>query len=381
MPRSHSSRPLFSILAALATVPLGAQENWSTGNFNHGRVRSNTTLNGTAFPAVPQWDGTGNVGFNTQGIWQSFSRFSLWYNLPSGAYSASGSGPSLYARLQAATRIEYVTGILRLEPTEGQGNASLVDPVGVDVDFHVVTGNSIPVGEGPTFFNAWNWGNYDGSTFGFPGTPIALPKFPRTRLAGTLSAAQQLEHVEVIGEAPFRALGTALSKRSGSGDISPIRQENLDIAIDITQAVKAALAAGELDDNGGTPPATGIPTDAELFVGMVWSERKPVYVANDPFWAEARQTLFDVSSAYLRLTFGDTVLIVPNTSLTSNAPGFATLRFPTVGGQNYQIEQSATLTSPTWSPRGDLIPGTGSAVEESIPLAGDKGFLRVTTTP
>ena len=64
------------------------------------------------------------------------------------------------------------------------------------------------------------------------------------------------------------------------------------------------------------------------------------------------------------------------TAIAKIANGFR-LRFPSVLGRTYQVEESATLVSPTWSPLLE-IPGTGSELQvDAVAPGGRQHFYRV----
>ena len=111
------------------------------GNFDSGRIRTNSTIDGTGFS---QWNGgadtPGNVGYNAgnSAYWYSAFRFA-------GLTGGSNPNPELFNLINGAPQVAFNLGVLWTEGT----------PSGVDVSLWIVPGLDIPDGQLPNFENTW----------------------------------------------------------------------------------------------------------------------------------------------------------------------------------------------------------------------------------
>lgn len=217
--------------------------------FDSGRVQMNATLTGTR---LGQWanaaTGAGNVGWNDDGIWYSFTRF--------GATDTQGLPvDEIFTKIDAAERIELVTDVYWYEIAEGFPG----DP-GVAVSVYFVPQLVVPSGSLPTTQNTW---------------PFVYP------LA---------EKVAVIPPStePLRQSNRG---RDGPGPYDP-NTDVLDVRIDLTPYIKAAIEAGNLD--ASTPwGIVYFPEDME----------DALDVPNNPNWIDKRQTV--ILTGYDRLELFD----------------------------------------------------------------------------
>ena len=66
------------------------------------------------------------------------------------------------------------------------------------------------------------------------------------------------------------------------------------------------------------------------------------------------------------------------TSVTVNGTTECVVSWPTLTGQNYQLERITDLATPTWTPVGSLLPGTGGMIAVTNDMSGSpQGFFRV----
>jgi hypothetical protein len=185
-----------------------------------------------------------------------------------------------------------------------------------------------------------------------------------------------------VGTSPTRIWATPEDWREGgttTDTTAPLDQSRLNVFVDITAAVKTAIANGELDDNGGGPGAQGEFTTGELFIGAVWGER-PIYFANDPLWNENRQTLLENKNSYLRLTFGSSVVFIPTLDPSIENGDDLKVSFPTESGVTYQGQTSLNLID--WDDEGSVIVGDGSTANITFERDGaTRIFARVRVVP
>jgi hypothetical protein len=201
-------------------------------SFDSGRIRTNSTVDGTGFS---QWNAgagnAGNVGWIASGIWYSFSRF-----------ATAGNAAELFAKLQSADSVRVRTGVYWRSIAGG-----FPDGPGVDVAVYLVPGMDIPSGQLPNFDNTF---------------PFDYPDAVRVDVIPTTSPAI----------------------RDGYNDAqaNPFDPEldSLDLEIDLTSAVQSAIASGALD--AGTP--WGIAYFPEPMTDQL-------EVDNNPMWVDQRQTV------------------------------------------------------------------------------------------
>jgi hypothetical protein len=66
------------------------------------------------------------------------------------------------------------------------------------------------------------------------------------------------------------------------------------------------------------------------------------------------------------------------TSVTVSGTRECVVSWPTLTGHNYQLEYVPNLATPTWTPVGSLLPGTGSTIAVTNDMSGSpQGFFRV----
>lgn len=242
----------FSLTAMLLAGPLTAQPDdiiLIDSSFDSGRVQMNATL---TKERLGQWantaTGAGNVGWNEQGIWYSFTRF--------GATDTEGLPvDEIFAKIDAAERIELVTDVYWYEIASGFPG----DP-GVVVSVYFVPQLVVPEGSLPTTQNTW---------------PFIYPN--RVKVA-TIPPSTE----------PLRQSNRG---QDGPGPYDPAT-DVLDVRIDLTDAIKEAIAAGHLD--ASTPwGIVYFPEDME----------DELDVPNNPKWIDKRQTV--MLSGYDRLELFD----------------------------------------------------------------------------
>jgi hypothetical protein len=131
---------------AIAASSVLGQTQIDLGNFDSGRIRTNSTVDGSAFS---QWNGgagnAGNVGYNATNTAYWYSAFAL--GAP--ARSTDVQNPNLFNLMsQALTLTIPITFDLGVLWTEGT-------PSGVGVNLYFVPGLDIPEGSLPTFANTY----------------------------------------------------------------------------------------------------------------------------------------------------------------------------------------------------------------------------------
>lgn len=201
-------------------------------NYDSGRIRSNSTVDGTAFS---QWnagaDNAGNVGWVPSGIWYSFTRFGKASNVA-----------ELFSKLQAADSIRLQTDVFWRSIAGG-----FPEGPGVDVAVYLVPGLEIPSGQVPDFGNTFPF-NYS--------EPVLVDVIPTT--------------------------SPAIREGYNDAKSSPFDPQTdvLDLEIDLTGAVRDAIASGALDAD--TP--WGIVYFPEPMIDQL-------EVDNNPMWVDHRQTV------------------------------------------------------------------------------------------
>lgn len=111
------------------------------GRFNYGRVRINTTLDGTA---LGQWSWAGGLtGVTAAGeIWSGFARFQMGQR-------------DLFQAISHAESITYTTGLIAKTRGSERNN-----DFGIPVEIFLVldpAGQFVPSGSEPNVFTAWDW--------------------------------------------------------------------------------------------------------------------------------------------------------------------------------------------------------------------------------
>ncbi len=189
---------LAGVLAAGA-LPAQAPEIYEAGPFSSSRLRIGPFLDDID---LQQWRDTLIVGFSTAGYpWRGFVRM--------GVDQAYGLGNTTFvpmAKLQQATKITWTTGIVWKQTTNAVRSAD----GGADAGVYFVPDLTVPEGALPT------WEHY-----GFPNYPgaVKVADIPRNQ--------------------PF-------TNPESAWGIEIMDPSHLTIEIDITAAVKAALAAGQI---------------------------------------------------------------------------------------------------------------------------------------
>lgn len=194
----------FSLLTLLAFLSpflteAGTEIISISPQFDSGRIRTNSTVDGTGFN---QWNNgagnSGNVGWIETGIWYSFSRFGKASNVE-----------ALFAKLQGADSIRLKTGIYWRSIAGG-----FDDPAGVPVAVYLVPGMEIP--------------------------PDVVPNFDHTF---PFNYAESV----LVDTIPL----TAEAIRNGYADAqaNPFDPETdvLSLEIDLTDAIQEAIASGVMD--------------------------------------------------------------------------------------------------------------------------------------
>lgn len=205
--------------------------------FDAGRVQMNASLTGTR---LGQWansaTGAGNVGWNDDGIWYSFTRF--------GAEDTEGLPvDEIFNRIDAAERIELVTDVYWYEIAEGFPG----DP-GVRVSVYFVPQLVVPAGSLPTTQNTW---------------PFLYPNAVKVAVIPPSTEPLRQSNRGADGPGPY----------DPASDV-------LDIRIDLTPHIKNAIAEGQLD--ASTP--WGIVYFPEAMEDQL-------DVPNNPNWIDKRQTV------------------------------------------------------------------------------------------
>jgi hypothetical protein len=111
------------------------------GVFNYGRIRINSTLDGTA---LGQWSWAGGLtGVTASGeVWNGFARYKMRER-------------DLYAAVTSAESITLTTGLIAKTRGSTRGNE-----FGIPVEIFLVldpSGQIVPEGSTPDIFSAWDW--------------------------------------------------------------------------------------------------------------------------------------------------------------------------------------------------------------------------------
>lgn len=223
-----------SVLGQAVTIELG--------NFDSGRIRTNSTIDGTAFS---QWNGgvdnPGNVGYNAgnNAYWYSAFRFA-------GTTGGSNPNPALFNTISGAPQVAFNLGVLW---TEG-------NPSGVNVSLWIVPGLDILDGQLPNFDNTW------------------LFNFPNAVQFATIDANTVPKFASSFGDYQFAA---------------PTIEERVDnrVLYDMTAELQGLITAGHLDDS--TP--WGI---------VAWLDGVTPMVG-DPNFATNSGTILDLRTATLEV--------------------------------------------------------------------------------
>jgi hypothetical protein len=144
-------------------------------------------------------------------------------------------------------------------------------------------------------------------------------------------------------------------------------------------------------DNKTRPYGVANPVLTASYSGFVGGDTQSVLAGSPDLGTAATQTsvagtypitasLDTLSALNYTFSFVDgtlTVFAVPQLSTVGvSANGFV-FNFPTVAGQQYQVEYSDNLGSGTWTPLGQPIAGTGSSVNVTNTISVPQRFFRL----
>lgn len=248
----NTSKSLTALVlgATILAGDLAAQapEVYEAGPYSTSRLRLGEFLDDID---LQQWRDTLIIGYSTGGFpWRGIIRMGV--DQP---YGLGNTTSIPMERLQAATRITWTTGIVWKQNTNG-----VQDPAGgVDIGVYFVPDLTIPEGATPTFLH-----------YGFP------------TFAGASKVADIARDIPFTN--PESAWGTEL-----------MDAEHLTIEIDITDQVKAALAAGQIVSGNS------------IAMGLVQTEYDDFDPAQIPVGFEdlGRMSIVSGKQSFFTLSFDD----------------------------------------------------------------------------
>ena len=246
---------LLSSVTLLSGVPALAQDTLiEPGPFDGGRLRTNPAVD---FHAFNQWiglgsapsQGNGNVGWNEEGIWWSFLRF------PTFGQGTPIANPELFNLISGGGDVTLEIAVRWYEVAAAL--EGLVDP-GVIVSCYLVPDMHIPDGSLPTWPNAW------------------IGEFSQVFKFAEINPASVTPLRPSIGDFEFNPPTVA-------------EIEAATISLDMTPAIEAAIQAGAL-------------TASTRWGIIFYTEESEPWTANDPKWADRRQTVLDLYNAVVRIS-------------------------------------------------------------------------------